>query len=264
MGEGFGVPPPPPFLPPGVPPPPLPPLPPFPTGGFPQIPDFGPTPPLGFPSMPLNMPPPHAAMNLPPGAIPPPPFGFPNFPPNFPPNTAPSHPQAFRGPPSHAFDPMALPTFSGPPRSQVHQSLPHRPPQPQPPAPSSSSSGSLAIDDRSSVATVSAAPELRDFKKEATSFVPRGIRQKASAKDNTGVNAAPNMGEVDVEQPQEAPRPDLLKALAAVGITGRSAAVAAPVPEEKQPPPISKVPQGANKDQQHEYNKFMADIGDLI
>lgn len=111
---------------------------------------------------------------------------------------------------------------------------------------------------------MSAAPELRDFKKEATSFVPRGIRQKALAKENTGVNAAPNMGEVDVEQPQEAPRPDLLKALAAAGITGRSNA-AVPVSEEKPPvPPVSKVPQGANKEQQDEYDKFMADIGDLM
>lgn len=241
-----GIPPPPPFPPTGVPPPP-----PLPMGGFSQIPL---APPPGFPSLPLNMPSPQAAANLPPGAIPPPPFGFPNFPPNFPSSASPT-PRGFRGPHAQPFDPLALPTVSGPPsRSQVHPSLPKRPPPP--------SSNTLALDDNSSAATVSAAPELRDFKKEAMSFVPRGIRHKALDKGNTGVNAAPSTEDADTEI-QDAPRPDLMKTLAAAGITGRAPATA---PEEKQtvPQTTSKPSKGGNKDQQDEYERFMADIGDLI
>ena len=64
-------------------------------------------------------------------------------------------------------------------------------------------------------ASVSAAPELRDFKKEATAFVPSALKRK-KAGSNVGVskiNAAPTV-EGDDESPAEvAERPDLVSTL---------------------------------------------------
>ena len=48
----------------------------------------------------------------------------------------------------------------------------------------------------SSAGTISAAPQLRDLRKEATAFVPRGIKKRRPG-DAPTVNAAPSAGEVD-------------------------------------------------------------------
>lgn len=42
---------------------------------------------------------------------------------------------------------------------------------------------------------ISAAPQLRDLRKEATAFVPRGVKRKKAA--GTMINAAPGAGEID-------------------------------------------------------------------
>lgn len=68
-------------------------------------------------------------------------------------------------------------------------------------------------------ATVSAAPQLRDFKKEATAFIPTALKRKkpgASGSANARVDAAPSLdpgadaGNPDTIAPA---RPDLLSTL---------------------------------------------------
>ncbi|OBZ68515.1 hypothetical protein A0H81_11635 [Grifola frondosa] len=87
-------------------------------------------------------------------------------------------------------------------------SLPQNPSLPPRPA-----SGSI------SAATVSAAPELRDFKKESIAFVPSTLKRKrpgAVAGSTSKVNAAPSLGPPSgTEEPEAVPaaRPDLLSAL---------------------------------------------------
>jgi hypothetical protein len=49
----------------------------------------------------------------------------------------------------------------------------------------------------SGAGTISAAPVLRDLRKEATTFVPRGVKRKKAA--GTLINAAPGAGEIDAE-----------------------------------------------------------------
>lgn len=99
-----------------------------------------------------------------------------------------------------------------------------------------------------------AAPELRDLKKEATAFVPRGVRQKVAPKETSGVNAAPVTGDGEMEEVEEQDaRPNLMDVLAKAGITGR--------PQQEASTSTSK---RRNEDQQDEYDQFMADIGDLL
>ncbi|KAG8809509.1 hypothetical protein FRC17_003406 [Serendipita sp. 399] len=194
-------------------PPPPPPPPGFPVMTLPAAAAPPPPPPL------LNMPDPSASLNLPPGAIPPPPFGFPNFPPNMlPPPVSTTHvvPRAFRhAPPVHSLphphprhyqhhQQRAVPSSSSSPSVSTLAYNPSLPAKPgtSPAQPSGSSGtkkvggGTLAIDDRSSTATVFAEPEMRDLKKEATAFVPRGIRAKTA----TTTVAAGSRGEGKEEE----------------------------------------------------------------
>jgi hypothetical protein len=48
-------------------------------------------------------------------------------------------------------------------------------------------------------ATISAAPQLRDLRKEATVFVPRGVNRKKAPGGLAPINAAPQAGPVDAE-----------------------------------------------------------------
>jgi hypothetical protein len=63
-------------------------------------------------------------------------------------------------------------TVRAPTLPAAHASLPAKPAPPPPPT-----IGSAAA----AAATVEAAPELRDFKKEATAFVPAALRKKKAA-----------------------------------------------------------------------------------
>jgi hypothetical protein len=126
-------------------------------------------------------------------------------------------------------------------------------------------SKSSALDETAAGVTVSAAPELRDFKKEATSFVPRGIRQKTQVIKGPRVNAAPATGEKDTDADADAetganqgegstgPRPDLLQSLTKAGITGKGKAK-----------PTQAAGSQANASGQDEYARFMEDIGDML
>jgi hypothetical protein len=115
------------------------------------------------------------------------------------------------------------------------------------------------LDENSAAATISAAPELRDFKKEATTFVPRGIRQKVQAKENPArVNAAP--GEtVDQEMEEADARPDLMEALKRAGVTAKPPAASSKASTSGAGPSKDR-----NQEQQDEYDRFMDDIGDLL
>ena len=125
----------------------------------------------------------------------------------------------------------------------------------------------MALDDTSGVSTIFAAPELRDFKKEATAFVPRGIRQKTQIATGPRVNAAPAGDDAaengqDEEDAEELKRPDLMAALARAGITGLgpSSAVVAVSGMEKEVVPKT----GGNQEQQDEYERFMDDVEGLL
>jgi hypothetical protein len=66
-------------------------------------------------------------------------------------------------------------------------------------------------------ATISAAPELRDLKKEATAFVPATLKRKKAGTAGTSsgttskLNAAPEMA--DLETVESTARPDIVSAL---------------------------------------------------
>lgn len=206
-------------------------LPPPPPGGFPptssSLPPLPPGSTVGhFPPRPLNWP-----VNFPP----PPPPGYPAMvPPSFPqfsnfPPPPPFNPNSMPPPPPGFFprrtqssssvqDPLSsIPhqTFQAHRATQLSAPHPSLPPKPTsntqtPPQPQASEAELAA-------ATVFAAPQLRDFKKEATAFVPTTVKRKKAAAASTpssGVNAAPSLGELanDAELNVDA-RPDLLSTL---------------------------------------------------
>lgn len=207
--------------------PPLPPmLPP------PMLHDFGPStpfppfPPTGFPGY-----------MAPPGVPPPPPnFAMPPPPPGFFPRRQQST--------ATLQDPLSsIPhqTFQGH-RAQVlappHPSLP---PKPRPEA--------------SPSAIVSAEPQLRDLKKEATSFVPTSLKRKkvASASASGRINAAPGVG--DVVEGEVSARPDLLSALK--GQFG-------PAPTNNPPAAPSSKGKSAATKTKDDYEKFVEEMGGIL
>ncbi|KAL0068545.1 hypothetical protein AAF712_004260 [Marasmius tenuissimus] len=232
---------PPPGFPAGIPPPP---------SGFPNT--GMPPPPLGFP---MGVPPP------PPGA----PSGFPPFPPPL--------PSGFNHPvPPPGFQPQAPPGFyprqmSGSAIQDPLSSVPHQTyqarrasklsPHPSLPArPNTDAGGSAHTQSiTSSSATVSAAPELRDFKKEATAFVPTALKRKRAA-GTSRVNAAPGVEAADgdsTEMPAEGPvRPDLLSTIQ--NQFGKPA---------ENPGKKMKVDE-AKPRKKDDYDKFMEEIGDIL
>lgn len=65
-------------------------------------------------------------------------------------------------------------------------------------------------------ATVSAEPELRDFKKEATAFVPSSLKRKRPTEprsESSRLNAAPTLTAEDTKADVTPARPDLLSTL---------------------------------------------------
>jgi hypothetical protein len=104
-------------------------------------------------------------------------------------------------------------------------------------------------------ATVSAAPQLRDFKKEATAFIPTALKRKkpgASGSANTRVDAAPSFDPgTDAGNPETiAPaRPDLLSAL-----KDRFG----PVPPVAEVTPSKK--RKVETERRDDYEKFVEDV----
>jgi hypothetical protein len=110
-------------------------------------------------------------------------------------------------------------------------------------------------------ATVFAAPQLRDFKKEATAFVPTALKRKRAGAAGSGssskINAAPSdLGAVDIEAEAEGPaRPDLLSALKNQF---------GPAPASNPAATKGKVDPKAKKTKNNDYEKFVEEMGDIL
>lgn len=111
-------------------------------------------------------------------------------------------------------------------------------------------------------ATVFAAPELRDFKKEATAFMPSSLKRKKAGGPTAGssrVNAAPSLGpsaeDAQAESVAGPARPDLLSTLKdQFGPTP-------PVTSQARgsAPPSKSTPKGKD-----DYAKFVEEMGDIL
>ncbi|KAH7923900.1 hypothetical protein BV22DRAFT_1130275 [Leucogyrophana mollusca] len=266
-------------------------LPPFPPNGFPSLPPHPSLsahlpPPPGFPAQGIPLPPrPEFSSSLPPPppgfpTRPLPPSGFGNLP--FPP---PGPPPGFPSlPPSSAFmqHPLPPPPPGFFPRTQSASamqdplsSVPHQTYQAQrlnrmptghpslPPKPVGGPSTSSS-NGHSTAATVSAAPQLRDLKKEATAFVPASLKRKKAGAPaaSPSVNAAPSfgVGSETTEPVVSSSRPDLVSALKDQF---------GPVPATHHP-----IAPGTNSSRKggeslavkgkDDYQKFMEEMGDII
>jgi hypothetical protein len=178
----------------------------YPSGAPPPPPGFFqgtvPPPPPGKPYSSLHGPILHTFPDFPPPGFPPPPPGF------FPKRNQSS---------SSIQDPLSsIPhkTF------QSHRELPPNPMRSPAGLPDSASLPQKPIADKSgaklSAATVSAAPQLRDLKKEATAFVPTALKRKrpgASGSTSAKIDAAPSLGDVEDSETIVTARPDLLSTL---------------------------------------------------
>ncbi len=228
----------------------------------PPLPSFlpGAVPPHMYPTPP-PFPPPQNAFFPPGGMFPPPP---PNFVPNVPPpppvppnfmTNMPQPPPGFfpRGTltPGTMQDPLSsIPyqTFQG------HRSQPPPPPHSSlPPKPQFNPASSQAV-----AATVSAEPELRNLKKEATSFVPASLKRRKAGTGVVGssrINAAP--GVLDEDDAAEHPtRPDLLSVLK------DQFGPAPSVPSTSGP--VSVKPKTDVDKSKDDYAKFVEEMGDIL
>ncbi|KAF5392531.1 hypothetical protein D9757_002316 [Collybiopsis confluens] len=239
--------------------PPLPPgLPPILSGINPPLPSGPPPLPIGIPFPPLlaagMIPLPPAGFTY--GNVPVPPTGFPlpmGYPSlNLPPPPPPGFFSRREKSASAMQDPLSsIPhqTFQAHRASRItaHPSLPAKP--------AAGTPSSVVTN-----ATVSAEPQLRDFKKEATAFVPTALKRKrgGASAASSRVNAAPGVDndDGDDDSPAAAPRPDLLSTIA-----GQFGPVP-PVAKQEQNAVIktkSEVPK-----KQDDYERFVEDIGDIL
>ncbi|KAF7347359.1 Proline-rich family protein [Mycena venus] len=120
-------------------------------------------------------------------------------------------------------------------------------------------------------ATVFAAPELRDFKKEATAFVPSNVKRKkaagASGASSSRVNAAPSLsslpskpGTAGTAAEESLPvRPDLLGSLKGKFGTPPTANTSAAA-TGKAKPKETQAAKGAKDD----YDKFVESMADIL
>ena len=106
----------------------------------------------------------------------------------------------------------------------------------------------------SASAVISAEPELRDLKKEATAFVPAALKRKKAG--GSKVNAAPTVGPADDSGEIEsapAARPDLLSTLQdKLG-----------APPAKRPKVEAKGTEAQGKPQD-DYDKFLSEMSDIL
>lgn len=250
---------------PPLPPPDMPPLPlgasvpPPPPPGMPIMPPGMsiPPPPVGFPVG--NVPPPPPGFSSFPGVPPPPPPGFPPFPPGMMQPPMPAPPPGFyprRGPNSGAMqDPLSsIPhqTFQAHRAARAESSH-------DPSSSRKATSGGVKLSTAGSrptavSAVISAEPELRDFKKEATAFVPAALKRKKPGAGSK-VNAAPSVGPGDGDdiEGESAPaaRPDLLSTL--------QDKFGAPPPTKK-----TKVEPKVPIKPKDDYDKFLEEMDDIL
>jgi hypothetical protein len=135
-----------------------------------------------------------------------------------------------------------------------HPSLPLKPS-------SVSAAFSAGFSGSTTAATVSAEPQLRDLKKEATAFVPTSLKRKKPAvgMSSSNVNAAPSLGgEPDSSEPPPASRPDLVSSL-----KDRFG----PVPVVSAVPPNGKGPakgMQSSAEKKDDYQKFVEEMDDIL
>ncbi|KAI1793978.1 mRNA biogenesis factor-domain-containing protein [Ganoderma leucocontextum] len=255
-----------------------------------------PPPPSGIPplsaGLPIVPPPPPGMPPLPPGSVmfsPPPPPGFhvmtsppPPPPPGFPmmsgflPGVPPPPPSFPPFPPTHLRPPIPAPPPGFYPRKgnagviqDPLSSIPHQTFQAHRVARATghqkatsggvrlSIAGSPPAAAPAASAVISAEPELRDFKKESTAFVPATLKRKRGGGAGSKVNAAPTIGpteENDGEgEPAPVARPDLLSTL--------QDKFGAPRKKEKVETEAKKTPVAKRKD---DYEKFLEEMGDVL
>lgn len=128
-----------------------------------------------------------------------------------------------------------------------HPSLPQRP--------SSGVLGTVPARTAHTGAIISAEPELRDLKKEATTFVPASLKRKRASgvPSSSKVNAAPSVN-VGLEATSPQARPDLVGVL-------KSQLGSVTAPPSNSPAPDKESPIVKEKD---DYQKFVDEMNDLL
>lgn len=250
--------------------------------------------PGSLPPRPINAPLPPPPPGFPPNTLPPRPPGFPgaSFPPGFPafggmpppPPNFPNFPPQGLPPPPPGFYPTRNPSSIQDPLSNIphqtfqahragaHSALPAKPTSVVPPGSASLPPKPVAALANANLmsATVFAAPELRDFKKEATSFVPSNVKRKkaagASGASSSRVNAAPSLSTLPSKPGSAGPsaeeslpvRPDLLGSLK--GKFGAPPAASSAAATGKVKAKETQATKGAKDD----YDKFVESMSDII
>jgi hypothetical protein len=198
-----------------------------------------PPPPPGFPTGPPPLP--HAFPNFPPQHLPPPPPGFPS-------RSMPPPPPGFF-PRQQSVSAMQDPLSSIPHQTfQAHRDGRSAIPSFTLPVSAGHASSNVNV----AAATLSAEPQLRDLKKEATAFVPTSVKRKkagGNTQSTSKINAAPTLGPGidpgDSEAVVVPSRPDLLTTL------------------KNQFGPAPIVESGTTK-AKDDYEKFVEEMGDIL
>ncbi|WVQ99444.1 hypothetical protein IAU59_006579 [Kwoniella sp. CBS 9459] len=245
-------------------------------GGAPP-PPFPPNGPMNMGSGPGFRPPPPRPVAVPLHAMQ---FGGPGGagPSNFrpPPHGVPRPPRPHNRPPPTIQDPLSdapTQTFQGH-RMAHHHALPARPDIPGAPGdrtssptsipakpPLASGSGTAA---GVSAGEISAAPVLRDLRKEATVFVPRGVKRK-KVPGGAVINAAPGAGEID-EDGDERKR---VNTVGSGGLMGKLSDVLGSAPTQDVRHGGAKGTtaggsgSGSGPGADDDYQKFLEGLGDL-
>lgn len=159
--------------------------------------------------------------------------------------------------------------------SGTHTGLPSHPPVQTGVTTKSNTSAVSAAEEK---ATISAQPELRDFKKESTAFVPASLKRKrvggattvsGNQKSHNAINAAPLLGpEAGASNKDassnlddalnESKKPDLLSTLREK--FGPAPVLVSPAATEKSGEGSMKKAQKPKDD----YEKFMDEMGDML
>ena len=138
---------------------------------------------------------------------------------------------------------------------QAHRAsqLPH----PLPPKPPTGGPDGVSAAAGHTGAIISAEPELRDLKKEATTFVPASLRRKkpSGAPGSSRVNAAPSVN-VDSEATSPQVRPDLVGVLKNQFGTPSAPASSSQV--------LDKGPRTPTVKGKDDYQKFVDEMSDLL
>ncbi|KAG6380975.1 WW domain binding protein 11-domain-containing protein [Boletus reticuloceps] len=126
-----------------------------------------------------------------------------------------------------------------------------------PPKPSSGTPGTILTSGVHSGAIISAEPELRDLKREATAFVPASLKRKkvSGLPGSSKVNAAPSVN-VGMEATSPQARPDLVGVL-----KSQLGAFPASPPNSQVPDKGLKTPVVKERD---DYQNFVDEMSDLL